>query len=121
MVASFLLAKQHSTWRRNGEPVEHRWKFTIDSVHAIDGHVRYILRANDRLARIPSALRLTYEEISRPAFRNSTLDDFFGQSIQIADPRGATCASSYVVNWDEFRRFVEASAAQCLGQPVFIV
>lgn len=121
MVASFQLANQHGTWRRHGEPVEQSWTFTPDSMQKVENLLKYILNANDRLARIPNALHLTYEEICSPDFENATLDSFFERPVRISNPRGSTSASSYVENWDEFRQFVDVRTAEILGQPVFII
>lgn len=121
MVASFQLANQRGTWRRNGEAVEQQWTFTPESMQDIQNHLRYILKMNDRLAQIPNALHLKYEDICSPGFENAALDEFFGRPIRIANPRGSTSASSYVTNWEEFQRFVHIRATEILGQPVFIV
>jgi len=121
MAASFQLANQRGTWRRSGEDVQQHWTFTPASMRDIDNHLRYILKSNDRLAQIPNALHLWYEDICSPDFENAGLDGFFGRPIRVARPRGSTSASSYVENWDEFRQFVNIRAAEILSQPVFIV
>ncbi len=121
MVASFQLAMQKGTWRRNGEPLQHRWVFTPEQMRGTEKLLTYILATNQLLSSIPQALHLTYEEISSPGFHHEALDEYFRCPIRLPNPRGPTNASSYVENWGEFQRFIEIRTAELLGKPVFIV
>lgn len=110
-VASFLVALEKSTWRRHGEPYPEKWKFDRER-HGkrAQGNLAYILNGHAALMTMPNVIRLTYEDLCAPGFRNEQLDEFFGREIRIENPRPPTHGSSYVENWEEFVAFLRDSA-----------
>ncbi|HXX93983.1 MAG TPA: hypothetical protein VEN81_10135 [Planctomycetota bacterium] len=110
-VASFLVALRTGTWRRSGEAPPASWRFvpSRDAGQAT-GNLSYVLESEERLRRMPDAVRLTYEELCDPRFRSAPLEDFFGRPVHLSNPRPPTSGESYVENWPEFREFIERSA-----------
>lgn len=106
-VASFMLALERQTWRRQGGQPEERWTFTRQNAGPTANNIRYLFDSHRALSQVPGAIRLSYEEFCEPGFCNAELEDFFGRRIALEEPRRPTDASGYVTNWDPFRRFVE--------------
>jgi len=106
-VASFVIAKLHGTWRRSGEPVSAKWPFTQQHLEIVDPTLAYVLESQQHLANIPHAIRLTYEQITRPEFVCADLDEFFGEEIRLANAKGPTSGADYVENWEEFSSYIE--------------
>jgi hypothetical protein len=110
-VASFLVALEKSTWRRHGEPYPEKWKFDRERHGKVaQGNLAYILNGHSALMTMPNVIRLTYEDLCAPGFRNQQLEEFFGREIRIENPRPPTHGSSYVENWEEFVAFLRDSA-----------
>lgn len=101
-VASFLLAERTGAWRRAGEAPPARWTFRSEDRLRVAQLVEYVLLVRQRLAEIPRAIHLTYEQLCDPQFSHAPLDGFFDRPIRLPDPRPATHASTYTENWEEF-------------------
>jgi hypothetical protein len=116
-VASFLMAMATASWRRYGGAQTMRLKFDPrrDSAAVLD-NLRYIVRSQARLARVPNAIALAYEDLCDPGFSNSALDGFFGRPIRLDDPKPPTSGESYVANWPEFRAFVDEAQRRIAGE-----
>jgi hypothetical protein len=105
-VASFVIAKVYGTWRRFGETQQIKWEFDPADGDALLGTIKYILRCNAAIKRIPNAIHLSYEALCSPDFCSPQLDDFFARKIQLETPRPPTHGSSYVTNWDKFEELI---------------
>ena len=106
MAASFYMAKRTGSWRRSGEPQAYRWQFRRDDAQEVVSNLQYLLASEQQLNRISNAITLTYEDLCDPNFSHSRLDEFFGRSVKLANPKPPTSAASYVVNWTVFQDFV---------------
>jgi hypothetical protein len=105
-VASFLMAFDAGTWRRDGGEQPNRLVFGPAYEKRAIGHLRYIRQCEQMLLSIPTAIHLEYEDLCRPDFSNQALNDFFGRPIGLLNPKSPTSAASYVDNWDEFCSFI---------------
>ena len=108
-VASFVVAMATDSWRRDGGPQTARWTFEPRRDAAgVAGNLRYVLKSAELLRRVPNAIALAYEDLCDPGFSDPGLDAFFGRRIRLDHPQPPTSGESYVVNWPEFRAFVDA-------------
>ena len=103
-IASFLMAMATESWRRYGGPQSARWRFDAQrDSSAVMSNLRYVVRSQERLARVPNAIALAYEDLCNPEFSSGPLDDFFGRPIRLDDPRPPTLGETYEANWQEFQ------------------
>jgi hypothetical protein len=109
-VASFIVAIDRDTWRRDGGEQVHGFEFKGEYVDRARSHLDYILSSSALLGRIPGAIKLTYEEICRDDFDNAQLNGFFGRVIKLDRPQAPTNAEHYVRNWDSFKRYIDDQA-----------
>ena len=70
-------------------------------------NIKYLYRAWLRLERVPSAIKLVYEDLCTESFYSPELDEYFQRPIRLGAPKPPTTAASYVVNWAEFKQFVD--------------
>jgi hypothetical protein len=106
-VASFIIATRAGTWRRNGGVQQHRLTLDADLRQQALAHLDYLTQSLRVIGEIPHAIRLEYEDLCRPDFANSELNDYFGRKIQLSRPKSQTRAEDYVDNWLEFKTFIE--------------
>jgi hypothetical protein len=117
-VASFLMAIATQSWRRHGGPQTARWKFDPRrDAEAVLSNLRYIVRNQARLARVPNAIELAYEDLCDPGFSNRRLDEFFGRSVRLDDARPPTSGETYVANWQEFCAFIDEGRRRIALEP----
>jgi hypothetical protein len=104
--ASFAVAHFTGSWRRRGEPYAARWRFE-PARHGrwVRGNVAYVRLTHARIAQVPSAIRLSYEELCDGGTR--ALDEWFGRAVRLHDAKPPTSGAAVVENWDEFRAFAE--------------
>src|SRR5690349_18869039 len=115
-VASFVVAMATDSWRRDGGPQTARWRFDAGRDAAgVIGNLRYVLKSAEQLRQVPGAIALDYEDLCDPSFSDSRLDEFFGRPIRLDQPKPPTSGESYVLNWAEFREFVEAEARRLIA------
>jgi len=112
--ASFLMARKHGTWRRDGGALEQKLAFLPEDRDWVAQNLGYIVQSKLMLAGIPRALRLDYEDLCQPGFENARLDAFFERPVRLPAPKAATLAQDYLENWDEFRDFVQERWGQAL-------
>jgi hypothetical protein len=111
------MAMATESWRRYGGPQTARWRFdTQRHASAVMSNLRYVVRSQERLAKVPNAIALAYEELCDPEFSSRPLNDFFGRPIRLDDPRPPTSGETYVANWEEFRCFVEDAQHRMAGE-----
>lgn len=110
-VASFLMAMETGSWRRSGGEQPGKWRFDpkIHGGRAM-GNIEYVLQSHLLLQQVPNAIRLGYEGLCDPGKVHTELNEFFGRSIKIDDPKPPTSGESYVENWEEFRVFITNGA-----------
>lgn len=104
--ASFLLAIEKETWKRTGGQPELTWTFTDDHKQLVENNVRFLYMSHAVIKNVPNAIRIDYEDLCMPGFRNDALDEYFGQRIYLPDPRPPVDPASYVTNFNEFRDYV---------------
>jgi hypothetical protein len=102
-IASFMLAGRKGTWRRYGRVPAERWVFRP----AEDGPVVRALLAGlqnnlRKLARVPNAIRLSYEDLCTPGYVSPALERFFGRPVRLADPQPPVSGARYTGNWEGF-------------------
>lgn len=114
-VASFIVAIDHGTWRRDGGTQTHRFAFGPEFEKRALGHLSYLLASLKVIERIPNAIRLTYEEICSPTFSSQALDAFFGREIKLDTPQPPTDAAHYVDNWHRFSEFIARHLGRMAG------
>jgi hypothetical protein len=118
-VASFLVAMATDSWRRQGGAQTARWTFEPGrDAAAVASNLRYVVRSDERLARVPNAIALVYENLCDPDFSNPALDAFFGRPIRLDAPRPPTSGETYVANWQEFRTFVDDAREKIRSESV---
>lgn len=106
-VASFLMAFDAGTWRREGGEQPHRLVFGPTYEKRSLGHLQYLETCEQMLQSLPGAIHLQYEELCQPDFVCERLDDFFQRHIALLNPKPSTTGASYVENWDDFRSFID--------------
>lgn len=106
-IASFIVAIDQQTWRRNGEQQTFSFTFSEAYKPRVLGHLKYILKSQKILKQFPNAIPLVYEDLCKASFNNEALNDFFQRSVQLNNPKQPTCAKHYVDNWDEFCQFIQ--------------
>lgn len=112
-VASFMLAKATGRWRRDGGVQHESWHFDPrQHGKAVAFNLAYVERSIEALQAIPDAIDLAYEDLCREDFHCRQLDEFFGRSIRLENPKPPIHGSSYVGNWPEFLAFLDS-----VGQP----
>ena len=115
-VASFLVAMATDSWRRDGGPQTARWRFDAQrDAAAVVSNLRYVVKGDTQLRRVPNAIALGYEDLCDPEFSSPALDTFFDRPIRLDDPKPPTSGETYVANWPEFRAFVEAAQREVAG------
>lgn len=107
-VASFMLAKEKDTWRREGGAPRDLWTFDPAKPEPVRGNIRYLFNSHLALSQVPEAIPLNYEDLCRPDYANEALNDFFGRPIALQNPQPPTKGSTYVDNWEEFNNFVRS-------------
>jgi UDP:flavonoid glycosyltransferase YjiC (YdhE family) len=109
-VASFLRAGDTGSWRRHGEDPDASWRFDPKAHgEAARSNLAYVRSSHEQLGAIPGAIHLFYEDLCNPEYANPELDEFFGRPVRLLNPKPPTAGSSYVENWDEFLKFIEAA------------
>jgi len=109
-IASFFVAVHTGSWRRSGEPQTVKWQFRQENVQQVLDHLRYIYKSEKLLGQIENSVRITYEDLCSPYFNNYELNDFFKRTVKLENPKKPVTAADYVVNWAEFKKFVEVSS-----------
>ena len=104
----FAIRPGHQQIEERALPVRLKFEAGRDS-GPILSNLRYIVRSQARLARVPNAIALVYEDLCDPEFSDRSLDSFFGRRIRLDDPKPPTSGASYVANWEEFRAFIDAA------------
>jgi hypothetical protein len=105
-VASFLMAFDAGTWRREGGEQPNRLVFGPSYEKRSIGHLRYLEQCEGQLHELSGAIHLQYEDLCQPDFRCPSLDEFFQRHIELINPKPSTTGASYVENWDEFCQFI---------------
>ena len=99
-VASFLLAARAGTWRRRGAPPAESWTFRPQDADEARAVLARLLENRAALARVPRAIRLTYEDLCREGFASPELDGFFERPIRFGNPKPPVSGAAYTENWD---------------------
>ena len=111
--ASFHRANETGSWRRHGEPRPDSWTFDEASDgDRVRSNVSYIHQSRRQLAAIPGAIHLEYEDLCDRKYSSKALDEFFGRPIRLLDPKPPTDGSSYVTNWEEFKKDSDAKLTE---------
>ncbi len=76
---------------------------------AVVSNLRYVVKGDTQLLKVPNAIALVYEDLCDPGFSSPALDAFFDRPIRLDDPKPPTSGETYVANWPEFRAFVDAA------------
>jgi hypothetical protein len=111
-VASFMLAMEQGTWRRDGGQPRTTWTFSAENAGRVASNLEYVMSSNRVLGSVPNAILLDYESLCRTDFGEERLDAFFGHRIRLSAPKPPTDASSYVSNWDAFTAFLRERLEQ---------
>jgi len=106
-VASFIVAADFNTWRRNGGEQKFNATFIPEHEQRVISHLTYILSSMELFKTYSNVIHLTYEELCKDDFCSRELDDFFQHQIKLQQPKQPISGESYINNWDEFTRFVE--------------
>lgn len=106
-IASFMLAIDKGTWRRNGEKQAYRLRYSEQQHDRILGHLQYILGCQKMMQGITGAIHLEYEALCDPGFSDDALNQYFQRSIKLDSPKLPIDGESYVENWGAFTQFVE--------------
>ena len=105
-VASFLIAFDAGTWRREGGEQPNRLVFGPTYEQRAVGHLKYIMQCEQQLQSVTGAIHMQYEDLCHTDFVCPRLDEFFQRHIGLLNPKPSTTAASYVENWDEFCSFI---------------
>jgi len=106
-VASFLMAFDKGTWRREGGEQEHRLVWGPNYEQRSLGHLKYLRDCERLLESLPGAIHMQYEDLCNAGYVCQPLDDFFQRHIGLLNPKPCTTAASYMDNWDAFCNFIE--------------
>jgi len=111
-VASFIIAIDRNTWRRQGGKQKHRFVFGPEYQQRAFSHLGYILESQKIFNSLPNSIQLNFEDLCKTDFQNEELNDFFQRPIKLANPRPPVSAEAYVDNWVEFTAFIEQKLAE---------
>ena len=111
-IASFLVAIDKGTWRREGGQQPNRLIFGSEYEQRSIGHLRYLEQTEQQLLELEGAVHLCYEELCHAEFVSPELDDFFQRHIALINPKPSTSAASYTENWDQFCSFIDRHRQQ---------
>jgi len=111
-VASFIMAIDADTWRRQGGAQPNRFRFTALYHERAFSHLAYIKQSIDFLHSLPNAIHVSFEDLCRPDFSHKGLDEYFRRRIALDNPMPPTSGAEYVDNWDEFVTFIEHKGAE---------
>lgn len=106
-VASFMLAMEQGTWRREGGPTAQRWTFSEENRERVLSNIAYVLQSHRIIDSVPNAIALEYEKLCRPDFSSPELDEFFQERIFLPDAKPPVDPATYVSNWDHFQDFCD--------------
>ncbi|MEL0081863.1 MAG: hypothetical protein VW985_02335 [Gammaproteobacteria bacterium] len=109
-VASFIIAIDAGTWRRDGGEQINRFTFGPDYEKRALGHLTYILNSVRIINAIPGAIPLVFEQLCEPGYSNAALDNYFNRPVALAYPKKPTSGSEYVENWELFKNFIHAAS-----------
>lgn len=109
-IASFIIAIDEKTWRREGSQQEFSFTFDNNYKDRVLGHLKYILDSQAVLSQFPRAIHLEFEDLCEDSFSNHQLNQYFGRHIQLENPKTPINAASYVNNWESFKEFIVQSA-----------
>lgn len=109
-VASFIVAIDKGTWRRDGGEQVHKMVFGPHYAERALSHLRYIEKSYQQLKSLPDAIHLVYEEIVSSNFASEQLDEYFGRPVRLKKAGKPTQAATYVDNWHEFEAFIEKNS-----------
>ena len=115
-VASFLMAMQKGTWRRDGEIQNNRLVFTDNMQQQAFGNLQYIVNAEHTLKNIKNAIHLQFEDLCDNKFTHPALDRFFQRPVRLISPKKPVSAQTYVENWTQFKNFVDVQAKRIQRQ-----
>lgn len=113
-IASFLLAADKGTWRRNGETQQFRLSYDKKLDERILGHLNYIVQCRKLMHDLKGAIHIDYEDLCQPNFSNDELNSYFNRKITLQNPQQPTDGSSYTDNWQSFKEFVDSRVATTL-------
>jgi hypothetical protein len=111
-VASFMLAIQRGTWRRTGREPAERWVYQAAHEPRVRALARQFLDNLRALAKVPNAVRVSYEQLCTADFRSREMERFFGRPIQIKEPVSPVSGDSYTGNWERFLSIVQDVACR---------
>lgn len=114
-VASFMLAMEQNTWRRDGGQPEQTWTFSDDNKELVLSNLAFVHQTHDVLDQISTAIALDYEDLCQPGFESSQLNQFFESSLFLPRGQPPTDASRYVTNWPTFLAFCRATLKELRG------
>lgn len=106
-VASFIVAIDRNTWRRQGGKQKFRFVFGSKYRDRAISHLSYIIDSQNFFDSLPNSINLRFEDLCRTDFVNEELNEFFQRPINLDKPRPPVSAKTYVNNWDEFSAFIE--------------
>lgn len=105
-VASFIVAIDAGTWRREGGRQTYRFAFGPRHEARVRGHIDYIRRSAAQLRALPNAIHLRFEDLCQAGYANQALDQYFQRPIRLPNPQPPLSGAEYVDNWEEFTRFI---------------
>ena len=105
-IASFRLALKTTDWINEDPKRSRHWSFLHSETNHVKALGNDILKQQKILSQI-EGIHITYEQLTKPNFSNSKLNEFFGAPIQLIDPQGPTSAEDYCLNWLTFKQFVD--------------
>ena len=111
-VASFIIAIDKNTWRREGGKQEHHFVFGGQYRERAFSHLAYILDSQKFFDALPNSIDIKFEDLCKTDFANDELNDFFQRPIQLENPRPPVSAEQYVYNWEEFVSFIKQKTAE---------
>ena len=111
-VASFIIAIDRNTWRRQGGKQKHRFTFGPEYRERALSHLAYIVDSQKVFDALPNCIQLNFEDLCKKDFANEELNEFFQRPVKLANPRPPVSGEAYVDNWDEFTEFINQKLAE---------
>ena len=114
-VASFMLAMEQNTWRRDGGQPQQTWTFSDANKELVLSNLAFVHQSHRALDELSAAIALDYEDLCEPGFESSELNQYFEASLVLPHPQPPTDASRYVTNWLPFLNFCRATLKELRG------
>ena len=106
-IASFIMAIDKKTWRRNGGKQSYSFTFSDQYKPRVLSHLKYIVNSRNKLKQFTNAISLEYEDLCQNDFEKQNLNQYFDREIKLSQPKPPVNAKNHVKTWNDFQQFIQ--------------